>query len=151
MVNLFSKPWPVKKKNCRNLDTVLYMLWEPKFDIWFRLRLCRNWLLSRNFGRNRNIGYSFGRNCLFCQIFQVIRFHLIPIDPYWPLVIWEGFRLPQTPLRDKHLCIYREGQTFLQIRGKQTIFTICGGQKIFHQGGEGQTFYTTFEFRTAHF
>ena len=67
---------------------------------------------------------------------------MIPISPYWPLVIWKGFRLPQTPLRDKHLCIYREGQTFLQIRGKQTIFTIGGGQTFFHQGGEGQTFYT---------
>ena len=69
---------------------------KPKLDILLRPRLCRNGLLSRNFGRNRNIGYSFGRNRLFCWILCDFWFHLIPINPYWPLAILEGFRLPQT-------------------------------------------------------
>ena len=69
---------------------------KPKLDILLRPRLCRNGLLSRNFGRNRNIGYNFGRNRLFCRILRDFWFHLIPISPYWPLAILGGFRLPQT-------------------------------------------------------
>ena len=57
-----------------------------------------------------------------------------------PLVIWEGFRLPQT--WTNIFAYIGRGQTFLQIRGKQTIFTKGSGQTFFHQGGEGQTFYT---------
>ena len=52
---------------------------KPKFDILFRPRPCRNQLFSRNFGRNRNIGYIFGQKWLFCQIFRLIWFLLTPI------------------------------------------------------------------------
>ena len=68
---------------------------KPKLDILLRPRLCRNGLHSRNFGRNRNIGYNFGRNRLFCRILRDFWFHLIPISLYGPLAILEGFRLPQ--------------------------------------------------------
>ena len=69
---------------------------KPKLDILLRPRLCQNGLLSQNFGRNRNIGCTFGRNYVFCRIFRVFCFHLIPISPYWPFVILEGFRPAQT-------------------------------------------------------
>ena len=61
---------------------------KPKLDILLRPRLCRNGLLSQNFGRNRNIGYNFGRNRLFCRI-------LVSFDPYQPLLAPYNFERVQ--------------------------------------------------------